>query len=89
MANFLAEACHEVPVLAISDNQPFGKQKPSEMYRNQDPMLWDPIVAQAATSDVAADARRTHVAAGAMACPPVGTHNAALVGAGGLRSKSL
>jgi len=41
------------------------------------------------TSDLAPDARRTHVAAGAMACPPFGTHNAALVGVGGLRSKSL
>ena len=28
MANFLAETCHEVPVLAISNNQSFGKQNP-------------------------------------------------------------
>ena len=82
MANFLTEACHEVPILAISDNQSFGKQKPSERYRNQDPKRWGPIAAQTATSDVAT---------GAMACPPFGMHNEALVGgvACGIRSKSL
>ena len=34
MASFLAEACHEVPALAISDNWPFGKRKPSEVCSN-------------------------------------------------------
>ena len=61
MANLLAEARHEVPVLAISDNQTLGKQKPSERYRNQDPRRWVRIAAQTATSDLAA---------GAMACSP-------------------